>query len=266
MFSVVIPLYNKEFSISKTIEYVLSQTLTEFEVIIVNDGSTDNSLKEVEKIDDKRIKIISQRNFGVSSARNLGIKESKHQWLAFLDGDDLWLPNHLEILNEMIRKYTNIRVFSTSYKHSNSKLIQKQDYNSYIITNYFKEIQSNKGFFCSSCALIHKSCFDSVGNFNENLIRGEDLEMWYRLGRSYSFAKSKCLTAIYRIDAENRAMSRSASFEKSFASVIDFIDVKDKYEYQYLKSQIRAKFKSCLYRKEWRSIIKLCIRFNYHLL
>jgi glycosyltransferase involved in cell wall biosynthesis len=83
MFSVIIPLYNKELSISNTIQSVLDQTFQNFEIVIVNDGSTDNSVKEVEKFDDKRIRLIHQENKGVSAARNRGIEEAKYEWIAF---------------------------------------------------------------------------------------------------------------------------------------------------------------------------------------
>src|SRR5690606_29446795 len=105
MFSVVIPLYNKERSIKQTVQSVLDQTFTDFEIVIVNDGSTDNSLQVVENIDDQRIRIINKPNGGVSSARNKGINEANFNWIAFLDGDDLWKPNHLEIIRGLIDKF-----------------------------------------------------------------------------------------------------------------------------------------------------------------
>lgn len=89
-FSIVIPLYNKEKSITTTINSVLNQTCGDFELIIVNDGSTDTSLEIVQSIKDERIRIINQKNGGVSSARNQGIIEAKFDWIAFLDADDLW--------------------------------------------------------------------------------------------------------------------------------------------------------------------------------
>src|SRR5690554_7052561 len=98
MFSVVIPLYNKELSINNTIQSVLNQTFQDYEIVVVNDGSTDKSLEVVKQINDFRIRIINKLNGGVSSARNRGIEESKFDWIAFLDGDDLWMENHLEIL------------------------------------------------------------------------------------------------------------------------------------------------------------------------
>ena len=120
MFSVVIPLYNKELSIGNTIQSVLNQTYQDFEIVVINDGSTDKSLKVVEKINDPRISIINKANGGVSSARNRGIKESNFEWIAFLDGDDLWMENHLKILKDMIEAHPTDKVFTTSFEFSDS--------------------------------------------------------------------------------------------------------------------------------------------------
>src|SRR5699024_6424946 len=101
MFSIVIPLYNKELSITNTLQSVLNQTFTDFEVVIVNDGSTDNSVEKVEAFNDPRIRLIHQANAGVSAARNKGIEEANYDWISFLDADDLWMENHLSILKNM---------------------------------------------------------------------------------------------------------------------------------------------------------------------
>ena len=90
MFSIIIPLYNKEKYIVNTIKSVLNQSFSKFEVIVVDDGSSDNGVNAVKKIDDSRIKIITQKNQGVSAARNNGIKNAKYEYIAFLDADDLW--------------------------------------------------------------------------------------------------------------------------------------------------------------------------------
>lgn len=89
MFSIIIPLYNKAHTIINTLNTVFNQTCQDFEIIIVNDGSTDNSLQLIrQNFNDKRIKIINQENAGVSAARNKGIQESQGDWISFLDGDD----------------------------------------------------------------------------------------------------------------------------------------------------------------------------------
>ena len=93
MISVVIPLYNKEASIKQALMSVLSQSYQEFEVVIVDDGSTDNSVAKVEEIQDSRIRLIRQENGGPSKARNTGVKNAKGEWILFLDADDELLPN-----------------------------------------------------------------------------------------------------------------------------------------------------------------------------
>src|SRR5690606_20104795 len=154
--SVVIPLYNKELSVRNTINSVLDQTFKEFEVIIVNDGSTDNSLEIVQQFEDDRIRIIDKPNGGVSSARNRGIKEAKYEWITFLDADDLWEDNHLQILNDMIADYCQYKVFCTSYTKSNQKLPPTQNNNVVVIEDYFKEAIQHH-FFWTSVTCIHNT-------------------------------------------------------------------------------------------------------------
>ena len=102
MISVVIPLYNKEKQIAKTLQTVLNQTYQNFEIVIVNDGSTDGSVEEVLRISDSRIRLVNQENGGVSAARNRGIDEAKGEYIAFLDADDLWDIDHLEVLYQLL--------------------------------------------------------------------------------------------------------------------------------------------------------------------
>ena len=97
-FSVVIPLYNKANYIENTLKSVLDQTFTDYEIIVINDGSTDESEAVVRQFNDKRIQIFHQKNQGVSVTRNLGIEKSTGKLIAFLDADDYWLPNHLQEL------------------------------------------------------------------------------------------------------------------------------------------------------------------------
>ena len=103
-FSVIIPLFNKENEIKSTLESVLSQTFQDFEVIVIDDGSTDNGKKIVEDFNNSKIKLISTRNNGVSKARNIGIEEAKGALIAFLEADDFWFENHLQLLSELFIK------------------------------------------------------------------------------------------------------------------------------------------------------------------
>ena len=105
MISIVIPLYNKKELIVKTVQSILNQTYHNFEIIIVDDGSTDGSADEVKTIKDSRIRLISQKNSGVASARNRGIKESQGDFVAFIDADDLWSPDYLYTLISLTQNY-----------------------------------------------------------------------------------------------------------------------------------------------------------------
>lgn len=118
MFSVIIPLYNKEQTIIRTLYSVLTQTYQGFEIIIVNDGSKDDGLNRInENISDSRIKIINQENQGVSAARNRGVAEAKKDYIAFLDADDEWLPGYLEKVKEAINLFPDAGMYCTPGLH-----------------------------------------------------------------------------------------------------------------------------------------------------
>ena len=128
--SIVIPLYNKSNAISKTITSALQQTFTNFELIIVNDGSTDNSLDIVNSINDDRIKIYNTKNKGVSAARNFGIAKSSSNYIAFLDADDIWLPNHLDNLNTLLNNYPDCGLYCTAYEKHFTNIVSPAVFNS----------------------------------------------------------------------------------------------------------------------------------------
>src|SRR5690625_850767 len=160
MFSVIIPLYNKEKYIHNTIKSVLEQNIIDFEIIVINDGSTDKSYDIVKSIDDKRLKIINQENKGVSSARNLGIKQAKFDWIALLDADDIWHNNHLSEIKNMIDTYPDSLVFSTSWllSSNDTKDTNKKEPTIYKVENYYKEA-IKKNITNSSVIVVHKDCF-----------------------------------------------------------------------------------------------------------
>ena len=116
MISVVIPLYNKEEQIAHTLQSVFTQTFQNFEIVIVDDGSTDNSVEEVEKFTDSRIRLIHQTNAGVSAARNRGIEEARGELIAFLDADDEWMPEYLATQYGLYQKYPECSVYACNYE------------------------------------------------------------------------------------------------------------------------------------------------------
>lgn len=252
MISDVIPLYNKQLSIKSTIQSVLNQRFKDFEIIVVDDGSTDDSAKVVESISDNRILLISQSNQGVSSARNCGIKMANNQWIAFLDGDDLWRANHLDEIYKMMTGFPNEKVYVTSFDYSDARKtfrhLPKRPI--YRIENYFKQA-AKEPLMWTSIVVINKDCFDRIGLFNVSLNRGEDTDLWVRLARNYNIVKSSAIIATYRVEAENRT-SLSKDLESTYIYYINLDDIDEKKYfremianrlYQYVRSRDLNNFK-----------------------
>lgn len=165
MISVVIPLYNKEKSIASTLQTVLNQTFTDYEIVIVNDGSTDNSVIEVEKVQDDRIRLIHQQNAGVSAARNRGIEEAKGELIAFLDADDEWKPEYLVTQYQLSLKYPECSVFACNYEFRDVEgkvtptIIRKLLFTGEdgILSNYFEVACCSHPPICSISIMVKNS-------------------------------------------------------------------------------------------------------------
>lgn len=208
MFSVVIPLYNKEASVRNAIQSVLQQTIPDFELLIINDGSTDKSRSVAASIQDHRIRIIDQCNRGVSNARNKGILSAKYNYIAFIDADDQWETDFLETIKDLITEYPDAGGYGTAYicKFNNiiSNVFSVNERG--IVKDFFKQAYNGPILHASSVC-IKKETFNTVGYFNEQITRGEDYDMWARLARKSSIAATPDPKVWYRLDAENRAMS-----------------------------------------------------------
>lgn len=206
MFSVIIPLYNKEQYVERTLRSVLSQTYQDYEIVIVDDGSTDNSLSIVRSFDDPRIRIVQQKNAGVSAARNRGIAEAKYDLIAFLDADDEWLPDYLKTIKEMENSFSQCYVFATNYKivdsNSNERLpvntsLLKFEGQHGMLSDYFNTASRTAPPIWTSAVVVRKSALESVGGFPVGITLGEDLLVWARLACAYKIAYTKVVLAIY---------------------------------------------------------------------
>lgn len=261
MFSIVIPLYNKEISISNTIQSIFNQTCQNFEIVVINDGSTDSSAEIVECLKDSRIRLINQSNQGVSAARNRGIKESKYEWILFLDGDDLWKPNHLEEISNMMDKFPNEKVYVTSMYYSDNRFSINHGHKKevFIVENYFKEI-IRKNIVWTGCVAINKECFKEVGCFNTLLSRGEDLDLWSRLAKDYSIVKSSEITVIYRLEAENRT-DNHVDVERTYVYYFALSECMCPYEYMYNKNEILRYLFNYFRSKDYTNFSKLKRRY-----
>ena len=213
MFSIVIPLYNKEKQIAKTLESVFNQTYQEYEIIVVNDGSTDNSVDIVNQIDDKRIKLINQANGGVSSARNTGIKNACFEYIAFLDADDLWENDFLENIHLMIKNYPECSVFATNYKILDTQGEERFPVNTNlanfsktfdnqcgVLQDYFDFASRTAPPICASSIVCKKISIKDIGCFPIGIKAGEDLLTWARLANSFKIGFSKKVCTIFNSD------------------------------------------------------------------
>ena len=178
MISVIIPLYNKEHFVAKTIESVLTQTYQDFELIIVNDGSTDHSADVVSTFSDARIRFVEQANGGVSSARNHGIRLAKGEFIAFLDADDLW---HSDFLEQMLNLYKAYPIFSFFCCAQDNRIIPTLPQGISIIKDHCKYYY----IYCTGSTIIKRHIFEEVGYFREGVQLGEDLDMWLRISCKY---------------------------------------------------------------------------------
>ena len=208
MISVVIPLYNKEKSIASTLRTVLNQTFSDYEIVIVNDGSTDGSVEEIEKVQDDRIRLVHQPNAGVSAARNRGIEEAKGDLIAFLDADDEWKPEYLATQYHLFQKYPDCSVFACNYEFRDVSgkvtptLIHKLPFvgEDGILSNYFEVASCSHPPICSISVMVKKQVMQAIGGFPLGIKSGEDLLTWARLAVNGMIAYSKRPLAVFIFD------------------------------------------------------------------
>jgi glycosyltransferase involved in cell wall biosynthesis len=211
-FSVVIPLYNKASYISRAINSVLLQTVQDFEINVVDDGSTDGGGEIVKKISDPRIRYSYQENAGVSAARNRGIKEASCDLIAFLDADDEWEKNYLETYVDLIKEYPEYCVYCQSYKTIDNKASYQYPAVSYSYPFFWKGIIKDYiGLAClgppfnSSSICVKNTAIMEVGGFPVGITMGEDLAVWFKLSLKNHFVFCNSLSVIYHTEIGDRA-------------------------------------------------------------
>jgi len=227
LISIVIPLYNKERFIKETLDSVFNQSFPDYEIIIVNDGSTDSSVFIVNAIEDQRITVLSNQNKGVSHARNFGISKANSDLIALLDGDDLWEPNHLENLYNLYEKFPDCGLYATAYnkKYFNGEKI-KASYNG-LAKEYFGIIEDylsasiKDSIAWTSAVLIPMKTFRKVGVFDEEMRSGQDTDLWIRIALKDSIAFSSIassnkiiLAPKYHLSYSTNRIDRLKLFEK----------------------------------------------------
>ncbi len=209
--TIVVPAYNASEYIAKTVKSVLQQTYTDFELLVIDDGSTDDTADIVHNfsLQDSRVKLISQENQGVSVARNTGIKMAKGEFIAFLDADDLWLPNklvsHLEHLHQ--NSEVGVSFGKVEFLSSNGELT------GYISNSPLGAIKSEYLLYenptvTTSNIVVRREVFEQVGYFDEQISYSEDLEWLLRLS---------CHQA-WKIEGINKVLTRYRISQNSLSS------------------------------------------------
>lgn len=219
-FSILIPVFNKEKFVAKTIKSVLSQSFADFEIIVINDGSTDKSETEILALTDKRIHYFLKENEGVSVARNLGIEKASAEYICFLDADDFWFPNFLETMNHYINMLPYEKVFASAIEIETRKKIVQAPYSfvkksDFEIVNFFDASQKEAILWTSSVC-IHKDVFKKVGVFDEQLKVSEDTDLWIRIGLQYQVVFIWQILARYVFDENSISRNVNYIFEDRF--------------------------------------------------
>lgn len=263
MISVVIPLYNKAHTIVETLDTVMSQTYTDFEVIIVNDGSWDNGVDIIKRnFRDQRIRIICQENQGVSVARDRGVVEARSNYIAFLDADDKWHPEYLTKMHQAIEQYPNAALYSSgglviNADESISFRLSKKYLNKITICDYF----SNPHLFChTSSTIINKKVFLQTDGSPRGMLRSQDLALFFQIALKGPFVYVGLPLSKYVGGVVGQATSSNKlKALKYFCYLYNFISEKNKQIQNksliyFFKYALRHNFKSCFLERDYNSL------------
>ncbi len=258
-FSIIIPLYNKSATIDASIRSVLAQTFTDFELLIVDDGSTDDSVRKAAEFEDARIKIYRKENGGVSDARNYGIQHSKSENIGLLDADDIWMPNYLEEINKLIEKFPSCGLYAAAYKKI--KLKKETIYGitlpEGIIENFFKTKLKHLVPW-TSATVIKKSAILKAGGFPVGMIGGEDDFAWAKIATLFPVAFTPKVLAVYHTDLQT-TIKRFGKLDTCRESWFDLYAEGDFYRNEFVARKAIAKgirYAHYLNREESRRIEK----------
>ena len=200
------PLFNKEGQVAGSVHSVLRQGCSAFELIVVNDGSTDGSRGVVASIVDKRIRVIDQENAGVSVARNRGVAEARADLIAFCDADDEWEPDHLETILQLTRNFPAAAVFATGYVIAGESGCRRVNilrglpagFDAGYLDDYFRVAARSDPPLHTSSVAVRTQALRAVGLFPVGVDLGEDLMTWARLAVSTRIAYQRRPTVIFR--------------------------------------------------------------------
>ncbi len=217
-FTVIIPLYNKENFVENTLKSIVNQTFSDYEVLIVDDCSTDASLTKVQPYLSDKIRIISHtKNSGLSASRNTGIRNAKAQYVTFLDADDTWKPTLLESFYNMMLEFPKEVIFATNYVevYPNGEIVLPKNStsdlkpNATVLINDFFKRNKQQGFFIHSGICLDKKVYDEVGFYDETINFAEDLDFNIRAFNKYNLVYNTNRLVNYTMYSENQLTNSS---------------------------------------------------------
>lgn len=233
LYSIIIPLYNKEDYIERAIDSVLSQTYLNFNIIVVDDGSKDSGANIVitKYKNDSRVTLLSKKNGGESSARNFGIEYAKSKYVCFLDADDEWEPNFLHEINRMVCLFPFASVYATNRKIIRSPLSHSvecsifrnsKSENDIIINDIYDFMYRGSSPLSSSSICVLREAICSVGMFPVGIKLGPDILTWLRLFENYKIAFTYNSCVIIHQEAEGRVCNVNANLigERDFSKYL----------------------------------------------
>lgn len=233
LISVIIPTYNCAKYLAEAIGSVSRQNFRDFEVIIIDDGSTDNTKEVVECCTqslNNEIKFISQENKGLACARNAGIHAAAGKYIALLDADDMWLPNRLKEGVSLLEQQREIGLAHSNitFISENGNCLNTPDRNKHFLTGYiFEYLLLRKAHISCPTVLVRRECFKHLGLFDENLTRlgCEDRELWLRLSRKYKIAYIDKVLAYYRLRKDSMSKNTEKMLEARYYVVNKFFSL-----------------------------------------
>lgn len=219
-FSVIIPLYNKEPFVENTIKSILNQTFSDYEILIVNDCSTDLSVGKIKPFLSESIRLIEHsQNNGLSAARNTGIANASSNYITFLDADDIWKPTFLETIHNLISEFPEAKIFGTNYEEVYSnKITTPNNFPEGIASKEnqiidFFEHNLGQGIYNHGSVCFHKSVYEKAGLYDETIDFAEDIDFNIRANYYFKLAYSNTIQMQYFMET-GAQITRSSIVDK----------------------------------------------------
>ncbi|MGV1011746.1 MAG: glycosyltransferase family 2 protein [Flavobacterium sp.] len=219
-FTIILPLYNKEKFVENTLKSILNQTFTDYEVLIVNDCSTDESVDKIKPFLSESIKLLEHsENKGLSASRNTGIKKANANYITFLDADDVWKPTFLETIHQLVKDFPEAKIFGTNYEEVYSNIIVSPinfsniiDSNDAQIIDFFK-YNLGQGIYNHGSVCFHKSVYEKAGLYDETIDFAEDIDFNIRANYYFKLAYSNTIQMQYFMET-GAQLTRSSILNK----------------------------------------------------